>query len=54
MKDRQLLVDALTLICQLLPGHRYESEQRVVDQLRERISEIEEEEWQSKIQPKHS
>ena len=43
MTERQLLIDALTLICRLLPLQRYTSEQRVVDALRARIAEIEEE-----------
>ena len=43
MNDRQLLIDALALLCQLLPNQRYKSEQRVIDALRERIAEIEQE-----------
>ena len=43
MSDRQLLIDALALLCQLLPNQRYKSEQRVIDALRERIAEIEQE-----------
>lgn len=43
MNDRQLLIDALALLCQLLPNQRYKSEQRVIDALRARIIEIEQE-----------
>ena len=43
MTDRQLLIDALALLCQLLPNQRYKSEQRVIDALRARIAEIEQE-----------
>ena len=41
MKDRQLLIDALSLLCSLLPNQRYKSEQRVIDALRARIAELE-------------
>lgn len=41
MNDRQLLIDALALLCQLLPNQRYKSEQRVIDALRARIVELE-------------
>lgn len=41
MKDRQLLIDALALLCALLPSQRYKSEQRVIDALRARIAELE-------------
>lgn len=43
MNDRQLFIDALALLCQLLPGHRYKSEQRVIDALRARLAELEQE-----------
>lgn len=41
MSDRQLLMDALFLLCKLLPAQRYASEQRVVDALLARIAELE-------------
>lgn len=41
MNDRQLLIDALALLCTLLPHQRYKSEQRVIDALRARIAELE-------------
>ena len=43
MNERQILIDALSLICQLLPGHRYKSEQRVIDAIRARLAEIQQE-----------
>ena len=43
MSDRQLLMDALFLICKLLPAQRYASEQRVIDALHVRIAELEQE-----------
>lgn len=43
MSDRQLMINALALICKLLPSHRYKDEQRVIDDLRKRIAEFDQE-----------
>lgn len=53
MTERQLLIDALALLCQLLPNQRYRSEQRVIDALRARIKDLEHEDEDARSYATH-